>query len=122
MKNSTLVLTYYVKGSNGNWYCDYKYFNGEEYKHGETKATGYGYDKQSTCVSNALNLFKNKFVRYNKNAKKYTRYGLYEDNTITYGIGIGAVLGCIKCFKNVKIQSIYNGINEQSITLSIIEK
>lgn len=100
-----LKLEYYTKGNNNNWYCDYYMFNYVNYEQGTTKATGYGYDKQSTCVSKAINIYKKLYKRYGKNAKKYTSYGLDEDNTISYGIGINAVINCIKCFKNVKMVS-----------------
>lgn len=120
-KRSQLTLTYYIKGKNNNWYCDYVYSNSNEYKTGTTRATGWGYDKQSTCVSNAINLFKDKYIRYTEYAKKYTSYGLYEDNTISYGIGISAVLHCVKCFKNVKIIRAYYGKFENRITLYIYE-
>lgn len=117
---STISLTYYIKGNNNNWYCELYYYDDNIYYQETLKATGYGYDKKSTCVSNAINIFKDIFKRYNKNAKKYTRYGLYQDNSISYGIGIGAVLGCVKCFKNAKIKSTYNGINENNIIMEVI--
>ena len=115
-----ISLTYYTKGNNNTWYCELAYYDTDKYYTNTYRATGWGYDKQSTCVSNAINTFKEVIKRYNKRAKNYTRYGLYEDNSISYGIGIGSVLGCIKCFKNVKIKSIYNGINEHNIKLEII--
>lgn len=118
MKNY-LELTYYTKGNNNNYYCDYYFYNGKEYEKGTTKATGYGYDKESTCVSNALNKYKHLFKRYGKKAKNYTRYGLYEDNSISYGIGINAVENCLKCFKNVKIIKEYNGIRESYLKIEI---
>lgn len=98
-----LKMEYYTKGNNNNWYCDYYMYNYNNSEQGTTKATGYGYDKQSTCVSKAINIYKNLYKRYGKNAKKYTSYGLDKNNTISYGIGINAVINCIKCFKNVKI-------------------
>ena len=119
---SSLSLTFYTKGkNNNNWYCYYMYYNYNNRLTGTTKATGYGYDKMSTCVSNALNLFKDKFKRYSKNAKHYTSYGLLSDNSISYGIGLSSVLACIKCFKNVKVKNIYYGINENNIRLEILE-
>ena len=105
MKNY-LKLTYYTKGRNNNWYCDFYFYNGKEYEKGTTKATGYGYDKESTCVSNAINKYKHLFKRYGRNAKKYKTYGLYDDNTISYGIGIETVLRCIKCFKESRLTRI----------------
>ena len=120
-RDGTLSLTYYTKGKNNNWYCDIYFYDYTTHYRGETKACGYGYDKQSTSVSNALNIFKTIFKRY-KSGKHKTSYGLYDDNSISYGIGISAVISCIKCFKNVKIKSIYNGINENNITLTIKRK
>lgn len=115
--NNWLSFTYYCKGKNNTWYCEFEGVINNEYVLGKTKATGYGYDKQSTCVSNAINKFKNYWVRYNKKAKKYTSYGLYADNTISYGIGYLAVRDCLKCFKNVKIVSEYFGYNENNIKI-----
>lgn len=115
--NNWLSLTYYCKGKNYTWYCEYIGVINDEYIKGKTKATGYGYDKESTCLSNAINKFKEYWIRYNKNAKKYSSYGLYNDNTISYGIGYSAVRACLKCFKNVKISSEYFGINENSLTI-----
>ena len=114
-----LVLTYYTKGKNNNWYCDYYFYNGDRYERGTTRATGWGYDKASTCVSNAINKYSKNWKRYNKKAKKYTSYGLYDDNTISYGIGVNAVINCLKCFKNVKILDTYYGINENMLKLEI---
>lgn len=115
--NNWLNFTYYCKGKNNTWYCEYKGYINNEYISGITKATGYGYDKESSCLSNAINKFKNCWIRYNKKAKKYSSYGLYEDNTISYGIGYEAVRECLKCFKNVKIVSEYFGLNENNIEI-----
>lgn len=98
-----LKINYYIKGNNNNWYADYYIYDGLNFEQGTTKATGYGYDKQSTSVSNAINKYKHLYKRYGKRAKKYESYGLYKDNTISYGIGINAVRKCLECFKNVKI-------------------
>lgn len=98
-----LRMEYYLKGNNNNWYCDYDMYNSQTAETGTTKATGFGYDRQSTCISNAINKYKHLYKRFNKKAKKYTSYGLSNDNGIDYGIGLNAVIGCLKCFKNVKI-------------------
>ena len=98
-----LRMEYYLKGNNNNWYCDYDMYNSQTSEIGTTKATGFGYDKQSTCVSNAINKYKHLYKRFNKKAKKYNCNGLYDDNSISYGIGLKAVINCLKCFKNVKI-------------------
>lgn len=119
MKNY-LELTFYTKGNNNNWYCDYYFYNGKTYEQGTTNAKGFGYDKESTCVSNAINKYKKLFKRYGKRAKKYTTYGLYDDNTISYGVGINTVINCLKCFKNVKILQQYNGKQENYLKIEII--
>lgn len=115
--NNWLSFTYYCKGKNYSWYCEYEGGINGEYIQGKTKASGYGYDKESTCLSNAINKFKTYWIRYNKKAKKYSSYGLDSDNSISYGIGYPAVKQCLKCFKNVKITSEYFGINESNIKI-----
>lgn len=115
--NNWLSFTYYCKGKNNTWYCEYKGYINNEYISGITKAGGFGYDKESTCLSNAINKFKQYWIRYNKKAKKYSSYGLYNDNTISYGIGYESVRACLKCFKNVKIVSEYFGLNENNIEI-----
>lgn len=113
-KKGYLKLSYYTKGRNNNWYCDYYYYNGETFEQGTTKATGYGYDKQSTAISNAINKFKQlykvkKGVKWENetSARAKTKngdiYGIYKDKSISYGIGINCVLNCLDVFKNVKI-------------------
>lgn len=131
---SCLKLNYYTKGSNNNWYCDYYYYNGETYEQGTTKATGYGYDKQSTAISNALNKFKNKFtfkkgIKWESETSSHaitknngTIYGIYKDKTISYGIGLNSVINCLNAFSNVKVL-----INEEMqkggiIKIEIVEK
>ena len=118
-KNAYLELTYYAKGNNNNWYCDYYYYDYDNYNQGTTKATGYGYDKQSTCLSNAINKYSYLFKRFGRKAKKYTSYGLDNDNKISYGIGVNAVINCLKCFKNVKIVEEYEGRYENYLKLKI---
>ncbi len=118
MKNETkkgyLKLNYYTKGNNNNWYCDYYYYNGETYKQGTTRARGYGYDKQSTAVSNAINLFKDKYKvkkgvkwenEYSSRAKTPTGeiYGIHKDKGLSYGIGLNSVINCLTAFSNVKV-------------------
>lgn len=120
--DGSLYMTLYTKGSCNNWYCDAYYFDGEDFANFTTKATGYGYDKQSTACSNAINVFKNCFKRYGKTAKKYKRYGLYDDNVISYGIGLKAVINCVECFKNVKIIEFYEGKKEISLKIKINRK
>jgi len=81
---------------------------------------GYGYDRWSTALSEGLNLLKNiykiktslrkKVVNRSTGFKEFYKkdgsrvYGLYEDGSISYGIGVPAVLGCVEDgFSNVKI-------------------
>ena len=120
-KKMNISFTLYTKGNNNNWYCDYVMYNYENYESGTTRARGYGYDKHSTALSNAINRFSKYYKRYNKKAKKYTSYGLYEDNTISYGIGMSAVLKCLKCFKNVKIKSVYYGRSEDNLKIEVLK-
>lgn len=119
IEKARIDFVYYSKGTNNNWYCEYYYYDDYNYLKGKTKATGYGYNKESTCLSNAINIFSKLFTRYNKKAKKYNSYGLYDDNSISYGIGTSSVLSCLKCFKNVKIKNFYDGIYEHSLTIEI---
>lgn len=110
-----LKINYYTKGNNNNWYADYYYYNGETYEQGTTKATGYGYDKQSTAISNAINKFKDKYkvkkgIKWeNETTARATKkdgsswYGIYKDKSISYGIGLNAVVNCLDVFSNVKI-------------------
>ena len=114
--NNWLSFTCYTKTGN-IWYCEYVGSVNDEYIKGKTKAGGYGYDKEASCLSNAINKFKNYWIRYNKRAKKYSSYGLYSDNTIGCGIGYSAVRNCLECFKNVKITSEYFGTNESNIKI-----
>ena len=99
---------------------------------------GGGYDRWSTALSEGLNLFK-KCYRIKTTLKKvtvnkltgfkefYTRkdrrvYGLYEDGSISYGIGIPAVLDAVKNgFSNLKLTSAYYGKNEDRFTFQIKE-
>lgn len=99
---------------------------------------GGGYDRWSTALSEGLNLFKNcyrikttlKKVTVNKLTgfkEFYTRkdrrvYGLYEDGSISYGIGVSAVLDAVKNgFSNLKLASAYYGKNEDRFTFQIKE-
>lgn len=131
---SYLKLNYYTKGNNNNWYCDYYYYNGETYEQGTTRATGYGYDKQSTAVSNAINKFKDKYtlkrgVKWeNETTSRATKkdgsswYGIYKDKTISYGIGLNCVINCLNVFNNVKVLFNEEMAKGGVIKLEIIEK
>lgn len=99
---------------------------------------GGGYDRWSTALSEGLNLFKNcyriKTTLKKKTVNKltgfkefYTRkdrrvYGLYENGSISYGIGVSAVLDAVKNgFSNLKLTSAYYGKNEDRFTFQIKE-
>lgn len=99
---------------------------------------GYGYDRWSTALSEGLNNFKSiyriKTTLRKKTVNKltgfkefYTRkdrrvYGLYENGSISYGIGVSAVLDCVKeGFSNLKLTSAYYGKNEDRFTFEIKE-
>ena len=115
--NNWINFTYYCKGKNNTWYCEYQGYVNNEYVEGKTRAGGFGYNKESTCLANAINKFKEYWIRYNKKAKKYSSYGLNENNAISYGIGYSSVKYCLECFKNVKIVSEYFGLNENNIKI-----
>lgn len=130
-----LKLNYYTKGRNNNWYCDYYYYNGETYEQGTTKATGYGYDKQSTAISNAINKIKDKYImkkcykwEHETSARAIHRktgreiYGIYKDKSISYGIGKNCVINCLQCFKNVKVLIDEEMENNGIIKLEITEE
>ena len=76
-----LKLTIYNKGS-AVWYCDYYFFNGAIFERGTTRAGGYGYDKQSTAASEAINKFN---VLYNlrKSLKFESKTSMVATNTKT---------------------------------------
>jgi hypothetical protein len=125
---NTLKLEIYTKGGS-QWYCDYYFYNGLGYEKGTTKAGGYGYDKHSTATSNAINKFK--FLYKFKNGlqwdgRRYVNtkqgkriYGVYEDKTISYGIGISSVMNCLNAFNNVKVVSVNYGQKFDYIHLEI---
>lgn len=127
---SDLILTIYNKGGL-TWYCDYYFYNGLGYEQGTTKASGYGYDKQSTAASEAINKFK--FLYNIKQGTKWNYktdmhpvlkngssvYGVYKDKTISYGIGITSVLNCLQIFSNVKKLESHFGNKEITIKIQI---
>lgn len=127
---SDLVLTIYNKGGL-TWYCDYYFYNGLGYEQGTTKASGYGYDKQSTAASEAINKFNFLYNikqgtkwEYNGSMRAITKdnktyYGIYKDKHISYGIGLSSVLNCIGVLSNVKIKYQHFGNKTISIHLQI---
>lgn len=118
MKKEYINFTVYQKNKNsGVWWCEcYSTIKGLE--HITTKGSGYGYDKESTALANAINKFKKYFIRYTYGKKK-EKVGLYSDNSISYGLGINYVVECLKCFKNVKILKEYYGMLETYIGIEI---
>lgn len=99
---------------------------------------GYGYDRWSTALSEGLNTIKNLYkIKTTLNYKKVNKvtgfgefydkkgsrvYGLYKDGSISYGIGVSAVLDCVKRgFSNVKLDEVssYQGRNEDRFTFTI---
>lgn len=125
-----LKLSLYTKGGS-TYYCNYYFYNGINYERGTTKAGGYGYDKQSTAASNAINKYKMLFnikkgVKWpNKNSMHAqlkdgtTTYGVYNDKTISYGIGLSSVLNSLKVFSNVKVIETFFGDKETFIKIEI---
>lgn len=123
-----LKMEIYNKGGQ-TWYCDYYFYNGISYEKGTKKASGYGYDKHSTAISNAINNFTFLYKFKNGlqwdgiehvNTKQNKRiYGIYQDRHISYGIGISSVLNCLNVFNNVKIISINYGQKFDYIHLKI---
>ena len=117
-----LELTVYNKGGQ-TWYCDYYFYNGRTYGQGTTKAAGWGYDKHSTALSNAINKFMYLFklkrgVKWespnsgHSQIKNKTYYGLYNFNNylfIDYGIGASSVINCLGLFSNVKLKEAHYG-------------
>lgn len=93
------------------------------------KVAGWGYDKHSTALSNGLNLFKTIYKKKTtlklKDKEYYTKdnkrvYGLYKDNSISYGIGASSVLLAVKHgFSNLKLKSQYYGINEDNFKFEV---
>lgn len=132
MKNekitNTLKMEVYNKGGSV-MYCDYYFYNGISSERGTTKAGGYGYDKHSTAISNAINKFnilykfknglKWEDISHVKTKQNKILYGIYKNKYIDYGIGISSVLNCIDAFSNVKIKYINYGKNSDFIHLEI---
>ena len=107
------------------------------YKEGN-RIGGGGYDRWSTALSEGLNLFKNVYKIKTTLKKKtvneltgfkefYTRknkrvYGLYENKSISYGIGVSSVLDCVKeGFSNVKLTRANYGKYEDMFTFEVKE-
>lgn len=125
---SYLNLELYSKGG-ATYYCNYYFYNGISSEQGTTKASGYGYDKQSTAASNALNKFyflykikagtKWSGLEHAETKKGHRIYGLYKDRIISYGIGLSSVLNCLEAFSNVKIMFVNYGQAADLIKIKI---
>lgn len=144
IKGGSITVTIYNKGqfvgydvnatiekkTDGNTYDQEAFIY--YYKEG-ARVGGWGYDRWSTALSNGLNLFKNIWKikttlkkRKNYGVKEYYTksgarvYGLYEDASISYGIGTDAVLYAIKNgISNLKMTSAYYGKQEDRFTFEI---
>lgn len=127
IKNN-LKMEIYSKGGS-SMYCDYYFYNGISSERGTTRANGYGYDKESTALSNAINKYKNLYKFRNglkwddmehvatKENKRI--YGICKDKTISYGIGISSALNCLNAFSNVKIKYVNYGLKTTFIHIEI---
>jgi hypothetical protein len=89
---------------------------------------GGGYDRWSTALSNSINIFKNVLKlknsikwenEYNGYLKNSRLYGLYQDKTISYGIGVPSVLYATKGYKNLELTKQYQGKYEDSYSFEI---
>jgi len=127
-KRNILELTLYSKGA--SWYCDYYFYNGETCETGTTRATGYGYDKHSTALSQAINHFNYLFTfkrgikwesefSSHSNLKNKHFYGCLPSKYIDYGIGASSVLNCLSMFKNVKLLEQHYGKYEDFFKIEI---
>jgi len=127
IKNNLKLEIYNTGGQ--TWYCDYFFYNGLGHEIGTTKASGYGYNKHSTVISNAINKFKFLYKFKNGlqwdgmehiNTKQGKRiYGIYRDKHISYGLGISSVIDCLNAFNNIKVISINYGQKFDYIHLEI---
>ena len=127
LKN-TLELTVYNKGGS-TWYCDYYFCNGLTYEIGTTKAGGYGYDKHSTALSQAINHFNYLFTfkrgitwdgSEHSKIKNRSFYGCGKSKHIGYGIGASSVLNCLGLFNNVKLIEQHYGKYEDYFKIEIL--
>ena len=66
--NNWLSFTFYSK-TGKVWYCEYIGSIDNKFIKGKSIAGGYGYDKESTCLSKSINKFNNHWVRYSKKSK-----------------------------------------------------
>lgn len=138
IKNGSIKITLYSKGGQtyyGQVYANFNLANNENIHINHLiKVGGWGYDRHSTALSNGLNLFKTIYkkkttLKYKNNCYGYKEYytkdnkrvyGLYKDNSISYGIGANSVLYAVKeGFSNLKITSEYYGLNEDNFRFEI---
>ncbi len=144
IKSGSIRMVIYTKPSASSVFYDINasiYLKNDEsiyYSKEGNKIGGYGYDRWSTALSEGLNLFK-KLYKIKTTLKKktvnkmtgfkefYTRkdrrvYGLYEDGSISYGIGVSSVLEAVKeGFTNIKQTSGYSGKYEDGYNFIIKE-
>lgn len=144
IKSGSITVTIYTsKGSSVLYDVNASIYtkNSEEgiyyYKEG-ARIGGGGYDRWSTALSEGLNMFKNIYkikttLKYKKVnqltgfGEYYTRkdrrvYGLYKDGSISYGIGVDAVLYAVgEGLSNLKLTSAYYGKNEDCFKFEIKE-
>ena len=145
IKNGFITVTIYTKSSGSSVLYDVhaniytkESDEGIYYYNEGSRIGGYGYDRWSTALSEGLNLFKNIYKIKTTLKKKtvnrltgfkefYTKkdrrvYGLYENGSISYGIGVSSVLDAVKeGFSNLKLTSTYYGKNEDRFTFEFKE-
>lgn len=145
IKSGSITVTIYTKPSASSVLYDVSASiytkesdEGIYYYNEGARIGGGGYDRWSTALSEGLNLFKNIYKIKTTLKKKtvnsltgfkefYTKkdrrvYGLYENGSISYGIGVSSVLDAVKeGFSNVKLTSAYYGKNEDRFTFEIKE-
>lgn len=145
IKSGSITITIYTKPNGSSVLYDVNasiYTKNSDdgiyyYKEG-ARIGGGGYDRWSTALSEGLALFKSIYkikttLKYKKVnqltgfGEYYTRkdrrvYGLYKDGSISYGIGVDAVLYAVdEGLSNLKLTSAYYGKYEDRFTFEIKE-
>ena len=142
IKGGSITVTIYTgKGTSVLYDTDVSIYlkdrdEGIYYYKEKARIGGGGYDRWSTALSEALNtcksIYKIKTTLKKKTVNEltgfkefYTKkgrrvYGLYENGSISYGIGVSSVLDCVKeGFSNLKLTSAYYGKYEDRFTFEI---
>ena len=145
IKDASINITIYTKPNASSVFYDVsinieKKHDGEQYDENNyisfykegMRVGGWGYDRWSTTLSNGLNLLKNIYKikstlkKQGEHAREYYTkdgrrvYGLYEDGSISYGIGTNSVLNAVKYgFSNVKLTKAHYGKNEDFFSFKI---